>query len=206
MEYLQDKKIIKLIDNNGQLIAISMYTYGMNEDDVELFLSAKQEKYKESHNSQEVEELGNREDKIWSKVDIESRNEAIEQAEYLTAEQPISKYSTKEQLIPKYSTAEQAEYSTTEQPSDNHDNLDMNECKQNVDEQNEPITIIDCSDIQGCDLYCTTEAENEIIKRLKTIPGVKGVQAATETNDPNGGLNKPGKYVSAIYFELENVD
>ena len=49
-------------------------------------------------------------------------------------------------------------------------------------------------------------SENEIINRLKTIPSVKGVQVATETNDPNGGLNKPGKYVSAIYFELENVD
>lgn len=44
------------------------------------FFSLKQEKYKENHNSQEVKELGNREDKIWSKVDIESRNEAIEQA------------------------------------------------------------------------------------------------------------------------------
>ncbi|WP_272887173.1 GmrSD restriction endonuclease domain-containing protein [Campylobacter lanienae] len=44
------------------------------------FFSLKQEKYKENHNSQEVKELGNREDKIWSKVDIESRNKAIEQA------------------------------------------------------------------------------------------------------------------------------
>ena len=49
-------------------------------------------------------------------------------------------------------------------------------------------------------------SENEIINRLKTIPSVKDVQAATEKNDSNGGLNKPGKYVSAIYFELENVD
>ena len=106
----------------------------------------------------------------------ERLNEAIEQAEYSTAEQPISKYSTKEQLMPKYSTAEQSmpEYSTTEQPSDNHDNLDMNECKQNVDEQNAPITIIDCSDIQGCDLYCTTEAENEIIKRTERY-GISGI-------------------------------
>ncbi len=44
------------------------------------FFSLKQEKYKENHNSQEVKELGNREDKIWSKMDIESRNKAIEQA------------------------------------------------------------------------------------------------------------------------------
>ncbi|WP_236845409.1 GmrSD restriction endonuclease domain-containing protein [Campylobacter devanensis] len=42
------------------------------------FFSLKQEKYKENHNSQEVKELGNREDKIWSKADIESRNKAIE--------------------------------------------------------------------------------------------------------------------------------
>ena len=47
MEYLQDKRIVKLIDDNGQLIAISMYTYKMDEQDVELFLSAKQEKYKD---------------------------------------------------------------------------------------------------------------------------------------------------------------
>ena len=47
MEYLQDKRIIKLIDDNGQLIAISMYTYRMNEDDVDLYLSAEQKKYKD---------------------------------------------------------------------------------------------------------------------------------------------------------------
>ena len=47
MEYLQNKRIIKLIDDNGQLIAISMYTDKMNEQDVELYLSAKQEKYKD---------------------------------------------------------------------------------------------------------------------------------------------------------------
>ena len=47
MEYLKDKRIVKLIDDNGQLIAISMYTYRMNENDVELFLSAEQEKYKD---------------------------------------------------------------------------------------------------------------------------------------------------------------
>ena len=47
MEYLQDKKIIKLIDDNGQLIAISMYTYKMNKEDVELYLGSEQEKYKD---------------------------------------------------------------------------------------------------------------------------------------------------------------
>ena len=47
MEYLQNKRIIKLIDDNGQLIAISMYTDKMDKQDVELFISSKQEKYKD---------------------------------------------------------------------------------------------------------------------------------------------------------------
>ena len=47
MEYLQNKRIIKLMDDNGQLIAISMYTDKMDKEDVELYLSAEQEKYKD---------------------------------------------------------------------------------------------------------------------------------------------------------------
>ena len=47
MEYLQDKRIIKLINDNGQLVAISMYTDKMDKQDVELYLSAEQEKYKD---------------------------------------------------------------------------------------------------------------------------------------------------------------
>ena len=47
MEYLQNKRIIKLIDDKEQLIAISMYTYRMDKEDVELYLSVEQEKYKD---------------------------------------------------------------------------------------------------------------------------------------------------------------
>lgn len=47
MEYLQNKKIIKLIDDNGQLIAISMYTDKMDKQEVELYLGSEQEKYKD---------------------------------------------------------------------------------------------------------------------------------------------------------------
>ena len=47
MEYLQDKRIIKLIDDNEQLIAISMYTNKMDKHDVELYLGLEQEKYKD---------------------------------------------------------------------------------------------------------------------------------------------------------------
>ena len=44
------------------------------------FFSLKQDKYKDSKNSQEVRDLGNRENKIWSKADIETRNRDIEKA------------------------------------------------------------------------------------------------------------------------------
>ena len=44
------------------------------------FFSLKQDKYKDSKNSQEVRDLGNRENKIWSKADIEARNKVIEKA------------------------------------------------------------------------------------------------------------------------------
>ena len=47
MEYLQDKRVIKLTDDNGQLVAISMYTYKMNKQEVELYLGLEQEKYKD---------------------------------------------------------------------------------------------------------------------------------------------------------------
>ena len=47
MEYLQDKRIIKLIYDNGQLVGISMYTYKMDKQDVELYLGSEQEKYKD---------------------------------------------------------------------------------------------------------------------------------------------------------------
>ena len=47
MEYLQNKRIIKLIDDNEQLIAISMYTDKMDKQDVELYLGSEQEKYKD---------------------------------------------------------------------------------------------------------------------------------------------------------------
>ena len=47
MEYLQNKRIIKLIDDNEQLIAISMYTDKMDKQEVELYLGSEQEKYKD---------------------------------------------------------------------------------------------------------------------------------------------------------------
>ena len=47
MEYLQNKRIIKLIDDKEQLIAVSMYTDKMDKEDVELYLSVEQEKYKD---------------------------------------------------------------------------------------------------------------------------------------------------------------
>ena len=46
IEELQDKKILKIYSDNGQLVGISMYSY-LDKDDVELYLGSEQEKYKD---------------------------------------------------------------------------------------------------------------------------------------------------------------
>ena len=42
--------------------------------------------------------------------------------------------------------------------------------------------------------------EDFIIERLKNVKDINKIEAATEDNDPNGKLNKPGGYVAQIYF------
>lgn len=48
-------------------------------------------------------------------------------------------------------------------------------------------------------------AEEYIIECLKKIPGFVDYAAATEDNDPNGNLHKPGGYTSHVYFESKLV-
>ena len=45
-----------------------------------------------------------------------------------------------------------------------------------------------------------------VIQRLSRISEIGAIQAATEDNDPNGGLNKAGSYTAAVYFESNNID
>ena len=51
----------------------------------------------------------------------------------------------------------------------------------------------------------TNPSSDFVIKKLKSIPTITGVEAVTESNDPNGSLNKPGGYTSAIYFTDSEV-
>lgn len=46
IEELKDKKILKIYSDEGQLVGISMYSYRLDKEDVELFLSEYQEKFK----------------------------------------------------------------------------------------------------------------------------------------------------------------
>jgi hypothetical protein len=45
-----------------------------------------------------------------------------------------------------------------------------------------------------------------IIQRLSRIPEIGEIQAATEDNDPNRGLNKAGSYTAQVYFESNVID
>ena len=52
----------------------------------------------------------------------------------------------------------------------------------------------------------TNPNEEFVVTRLKTVPTVTGIKAATEDNDPNGKLHKSGGYTSAVFFCSSNVD
>lgn len=48
--------------------------------------------------------------------------------------------------------------------------------------------------------------EKYVIKCLKKVKAISGISAATEKNDPNGNLHKPGGYTSQVYFSCKWVD
>ena len=49
-------------------------------------------------------------------------------------------------------------------------------------------------------------SEEFVISKLRTIPVITGVQAATEEHDPNGKLHKAGGYTAAIYFSTSYIN
>lgn len=52
----------------------------------------------------------------------------------------------------------------------------------------------------------TNPAESFVITRLQNVPGITGIQAVTEDNDPNGHLGKDGGYTASVYFTYDKVD
>lgn len=45
-----------------------------------------------------------------------------------------------------------------------------------------------------------------VVNALKTMPNIVAVSAATEYNDPNGQLNKPGGYIADIFFSVDVIN
>ncbi|MBO5287335.1 MAG: InlB B-repeat-containing protein [Clostridia bacterium] len=45
-----------------------------------------------------------------------------------------------------------------------------------------------------------------VVSALKTMPNIVAVSAATEYNDPNGQLNKPGGYIADIFFSVDVIN
>ena len=52
----------------------------------------------------------------------------------------------------------------------------------------------------------TNPSEAFVIQRITGLPNITGVEAVTETNDPNGNLNKAGGYTATVYFSSDLVD
>jgi len=51
----------------------------------------------------------------------------------------------------------------------------------------------------------TNPSEAFVIERLTGLPGITMIEAATEENDPNGNLHKPGGYTAAVFFIHDQV-
>lgn len=47
--------------------------------------------------------------------------------------------------------------------------------------------------------------QESVINKLKMIPNVVDIEAATEYNDPNGQLNKEDGYIAQIYFSIDVI-
>lgn len=52
----------------------------------------------------------------------------------------------------------------------------------------------------------TNPAEQFVIERVTGLPNITGVEAVTESNDPNGNLNKQGGYTATVYFSSDLVN
>lgn len=52
----------------------------------------------------------------------------------------------------------------------------------------------------------TNPSEAFVIQRITGLPNITGAEAVTETNDPNGNLNKAGGYTATVYFSSDLVD
>ena len=51
----------------------------------------------------------------------------------------------------------------------------------------------------------TNPSEAFVIEQLTGLPGITMIEAATEDNDPNGNLHKPGGYTAAVFFIHDQV-
>ncbi len=52
----------------------------------------------------------------------------------------------------------------------------------------------------------TNPTEAFVIERITGLENITGVEAVTETNDPNGKLGKAGGYTASVYFSSDLVD
>lgn len=60
--------------------------------------------------------------------------------------------------------------------------------------------------LTGCGNKLVNPSEDYVISCLKTVNSITDIEAATETHDPNGKLNKQGGYTAAIYFRIEQIE
>lgn len=117
--------------------------------------------------------------------------------------------SLRNELMEKISSAKNAIVTAPEVPTTIEGLTYMAETMSAVDYSEQMNELTEAKDALQRSLHqyalVNNPAEEDVVARLKTVPGILNVEAATEDKDPNGMLHKPGAYTAAIYFQYDKV-
>lgn len=75
----------------------------------------------------------------------------------------------------------------------------------NNGEEKTNVVTTEATTTQDPSLKLIAPSEDYVITCLKTVGDITDIEAATESHDPNNGLNKQGKYIAAVYFRTSSL-
>ena len=130
--------------------------------------------------------------------------------ELVMAEDKALDESLRPELETAISKAKAVKMAIPEMPVEQSDILDATDEMKDVDYSDAIAELQKQQEAFGNSVkqYALVNAPSEgyVIRCLEKVPGITGIAAATEDNDPNGNLGKAGGYTAAVYFAHENVD
>ncbi|MBQ9837926.1 MAG: hypothetical protein IJO56_00315 [Oscillospiraceae bacterium] len=138
-------------------------------------------------------------------------NAAVAAAEQLLAsEKPVLDETLVDNFKSALTAAKDAKVTIPEAPEEEKAIADAIKAMNAIDYSKVMSALADAQaaledNIRLCDLVIVPDAAY-VVSCLEKVPTVMAIEAATEQNDPNGGLNKPDGYTAQVFFTCELVD